>query len=223
MNYLSLEDAKAFLLSTGFCLPQSNEPLPPGCSPGFPLSEPVIADNVPLTLPNDSLLAAWLNVIEIKLNEFLGFYVGVKEYKFRRRATGTGELFLPYWPLVSPPEVKLLRLTRIDEPLRIEKPPVPGWWDGGQKVLGLYPRQKYEVTYKAGYDPIPDDIQTAMKFLLMKAVEDYGIDFLSGVSKEVMSASLGGLSQSYQFIGQPEGDWVQTIAKRVRRHRNIVY
>ena len=94
-------------------------------------------------------------------------------------------------------------------------------WTGTQRLQNLYPNHYHEITYQAGFDPLPAGLVSLLKLILIKATLEEGVAFLGAPTLDITSVSLGGLSQSGQLREQEGLKFLDQLLSRYKR--NLFY
>lgn len=198
MKYLSEDDVSAFLqflLAAKVCAPEP-EPGEESDDPDFPLLAPIAIAPIPFC-PSPAVLGEWGGMIESHLERWWGGSFLPTTYTEKYRATRLGRTCLRRYPVISVSTTEALYAGADHE---LERMPVPGYiWDGGSQLMDLFPETNHEITYVAGFDPLPTGLIDLIKLLLIKSIQEGGLAFLTNPFTDVTSLSIGGLSQSGQL------------------------
>lgn len=220
MKYLSDEDLNSFrdfLLTSGLCVPALEQiALPDTGDPEFPLPSPeaVIATPSP-QCPSLEKLRLWGAAIEANLEQRWGGSFSPDTYTERYRVNRRGTSCLRHYPVQRVEKVETLYAGPNHELVRQE---VAGFtWEGGSLLSNLIPNCSHEVTYQAGFDPLPRGLIELLKLILIKATQEDGIGFLGAPTLDITSVSLGGLSQSGQLREQEGMDFLRQLLTQYKR------
>lgn len=177
MTYLSAEEAQRVLLGLGV---YSDAEVPP--------------------LVKTELLVAQL---QDSIDGWLGGSLGIQTYVENRQSNRMGIVRLEKRPIVSVHDIKYYEPRLLSQGQ--ERAPIAftSRWNFGSGIISTaIPFASFQVTYTAGYDPIPPAVTAAMKLLLIKHAETaddlFDVSGLYGSERVTTSISLpGGLSKSF--------------------------
>jgi hypothetical protein len=185
MAYLSAEEAQIVLLGLGI---YSEAEVPP--------------------LVKTELLVAQL---QDSIDGWLGVSLGIQTYVENRQSNRMGIVRLEKKPIVNVHDIKYYEPRILSQ--GEERAPIAftsRWTFGSGIISTAIPFARFQVTYTAGYDPIPPAAVAAMKLLLIKHAETaddiFDVSGLYGSQRTTTSISLpGGLSKSFAPSSQRSG------------------
>lgn len=198
MPYLTPEEAQSKLIAAGLFTPE--------------------------TAPSVETLASAIELIESKINTWIGYKLDITEYQENARANSRGVLLLTNYPVTT-----VLKINQIPMTVSVTPPPTQAdeaWselsfeWSGDRKVNIFVPGAKVRVTYQAGYEPGSPEFKLVGAVILSvlskiianakesgeaetenPAINWWDLNFLNQYQKYVSSLSLpGGLTQTFRIM-----------------------
>lgn len=150
------------------------------------------------TMPTLEALDYWVKIVQVEMDNWLRQSILPTLYTDTITANWHGVATLPRSPVqeVLSVDVIILQVGSPKQTIRL-----PANWQGGEILAGLGVKQRHEVTYIAGYDPVPQ-IAPQVAFNLLKKVMLQGMDLNERTRYLANVALQGGMSQSFQIGGE---------------------
>lgn len=162
----------------------------------------------PETAPDLNELEEVLTAIEIRLDEFLHRRVAPTEYTERYVTNPVGDVLLWQDPVIDVLQVGWFRdVIPGSEIGPVEPLKIDSVWRQKRRLNIPLANTPIEVTYVAGFDPIPPVFPMVVMDILTAVIKSPGglfggLQFLDEPVKDVSSLSLpGGISKSFRFGG----------------------
>jgi hypothetical protein len=189
------------------------------------------------TVPTVEVIQYNLGLAENYIDEYLCYHAPRSTYTETLHANYKGVIVLSEYPVISIAQVICLRPDIVPNPMAQE---VTYSYHMGRRVVGgLIPDVLYEVTYEAGYDPLPPIFQNVMLNILKKLLEQphpSAIADLMIPSRDISSLGLpGGLSKGWQtgkltadndggqFAGTELGRILSLLKRYQRKVQGVLY
>lgn len=153
------------------------------------------------TLPALEILNYSLTAIQLDMDGWLRQSLLPSLYQDTIFTNYLGVGIIPRSPVQEVRSVDAIVLA-IGQPRQMNR--VTASWDGTRELAGLGAKQKYEVSYVAGFDPVPQ-IAAQVAFNLLKKVMVQGMD-LNERTRYLTNVNLqGGMGQTFQIGAEPKG------------------
>ncbi len=133
-----------------------------------------------------------------KIESWLNYRPVLSQYVEKARASEVGIIRLRYYPVQKIVRVRTLQGS--SNPWDESWAEGSAQWWGSHYLYGAYPYTLTEITYQAGYNPIPDRFILALKNVMLAVYKNYNGDAaqLDNPVSDVKSIKLpGGVSQTF--------------------------
>jgi hypothetical protein len=154
-------------------------------------------------VPSVETIADVLERLEIRVDEWFDYSIAPTEYTERLTSNGRGLVLVHNYPVISILKVTQISPRSAPNALVFVNPQT--LWDGKRTLfVGDLGGINYDVTYIAGYDPIPKLLVDSIFGLLTQVFQSGGLDFLDRPVRDLTNVSLpGGLAQTYR-VAEPK-------------------
>jgi len=169
--------------------------------------------------PDVARLRELLIRVQSRLELWLGYSPMPNDYRERLMSKGNGQVRLNFYPVINVTDMEVLSGRILGRPFHVRK--ALGLWRGRTTLdLGM-PEILVEVSYRAGFDPLPEVFSQVLLDLAGEALKLGGdVTALEGPTKDVTSLSVpGGLSQSFKLGETEPGSRFERICAPLERFR----
>jgi len=155
--------------------------------------------------PSVEMIADILYRLEVRVDEWFDYSIAPTEYTERLTSNSRGLVLTHHYPVISIVKVTQISAQITPNALTFINP--QALWDGKRTLrVGGMGGINYDVTYIAGYNPIPKLLVDSMFGLLTQVFQSGGLDFLDQPVRDLTNISLpGGLAQTYR-VGESKSD-----------------
>lgn len=169
------------------------------------------------TAPDSVRLEELLLRVQSRLELWLGYSPLPNDYRERRMSNGKGLIRLNFYPVINVTEMETLAGRILGKPFNVRES--LALWRGRTTLDVGMPNILVEVSYRAGFDPLPEVFEQVLLDLLAESL-DGGVAGLEEPTKDVTSLSVpGGLSQSFKLGETQPGSRFERICAPLERYR----